>query len=66
MKWIEIDSRNLPNDEVLCANFKEKTYGYKEKLIGFIDLRNDVLICENKQERLVGVTHYIKISNFDL
>ena len=66
MKWIEIDVERWPNDEVLCANFKEKTYGYKEKLIGFIELRNDILICENEQERLEGVTHYIKISDFDL
>ena len=31
MTWFEIDINNLPEGEVLCANFNKRTYGYKTR-----------------------------------
>ena len=48
MKWIKIDKNNLPDKTVLCANFKPYTYGYEEKIIGFIGIENNIIKCENE------------------
>ena len=69
MKWILIDKNKLPHQEVLAANFKPKTYGYKEKIIGYFqsyDETNDVISCENSNEVLDNCTHYIDIDSFDI
>ena len=66
MKWIEINKKELPKTEVLVANFKPKTYGYSEKIIGYIYIENGIIICENEHEQLEGCTHYININQFDI
>jgi hypothetical protein len=67
MEWIEINKDELPSREVLAANFKPETYGYKEKLVGYIGLdENGILCCESDRELLENVTHFIDISKFDI
>tara|TARA_R110002096_G_scaffold289737_7_gene484016 strand:+ start:3935 stop:4144 length:210 start_codon:yes stop_codon:yes gene_type:complete len=66
IKWTKIDKKNLPEETVLAANFKPFTYGYTEKVIGYIHIENDVIICENGHEVLEGCTHYVKVNEFDV
>jgi hypothetical protein len=35
MQWRVIDKSSLPTKEVLAANFKRGSYGYKEKIVGY-------------------------------
>ena len=68
MEWIEIkDKNNLPEEEVLAANFAKGTFGYKEKIVGYLDLINDhghiVVICCGERIILSDITHYIKLQN---
>lgn len=67
MKWIKIDSKNLPEGEVLVANFKSGTYGYKEKVLGYLSIQNGYnLECNSESELLENPTHYIDIHSFDI
>jgi len=67
MEWIKLNKEKLPELEVLAANFKFQTFGYKEKCIGYLYLNNNgEIICENNHELLGGCTHYIPINDFDL
>lgn len=66
MEWIKIDKSNLPDNEVIAANFQILTYGYKEKLLGYISIQDDEIICENDNEILQNCTHYIDINKYDL
>ena len=66
MKWIELKIGNLPEDEVLAANFKPYNYVYKEKCIGCIHIENGDIICENEHEQLGGCTHYIDLNKHDI
>lgn len=66
MEWIKIDTDNLPKHEVLCANFEPRTYGYREKLIGYLSNENGDISCESESEMLEGCTHFIDINKFDL
>lgn len=68
MRWVEIDPNNLPENEVLAANFKKGTFGCKEKLIGFIGInkRSNEIICASDESELENVTHYIDIHKFDI
>ena len=65
MEWITIDINNLPEGEVLAANFKPYSYGYKEKLLGCIYEDTGIAICESSNEVLENCTHYIDIDKFD-
>jgi hypothetical protein len=64
--WIKLDKENLPEIEVLAANFKAKTYGYKEKCIGYLNEELGEISCENEHELLGGCTHYVPIHDYDL
>lgn len=66
MEWIKINKEILPEDEVLAANFLAETYGYKEKLIGYLQKDLEDIVCENEHEILSGCTHYIDIDKFDI
>ena len=66
MEWILIDKSNLPEGEILAANFKPRTYGYKEKLLGYLHITGDSITCENENEVLGNCTHYIDLNKFDL
>ena len=66
MEWIKIDEINLPEKNVLAANFMSGTYGYKEKLIGFLQKDSGDIICENEHEILGGCTHYIDLDKYDV
>ena len=69
MEWIKIDKENLYEDgEVLAANFTKKTYGYGEKIIGYLHVGDDTgeVCCENEYELLNGATHYININEHDV
>ena len=67
MEWQEIDKDNLPKGEVLAANFKAGSYGYKEKLLGYLYKGDEnYIIAESDNEQLENVTHYINLNNFDL
>lgn len=65
MEWIKLNKENLPEGEILAANFKVDTYGYKEKIIGYLYVNNDNVECDGG-EILENCTHYIDINNFDL
>ena len=65
MNWIEIPD-NIPEGEVLAANFKPRTYGYKEKNIGYLQLEgNGTVTCDGEGCILENCTHYIDINKFD-
>ena len=68
MQWIAVDENNLPEHEVLAANFMPDTFGYQEKMIGWIDKdnRDGYVFATSENERLDHVTHYIDINKFDL
>lgn len=71
MKWIPIDPNDIPEGEVLAANFDPNTYGYKEKIIGKISTAmgtsgKDRLLVENDHETLYHVTHYIIMDQYDI
>jgi hypothetical protein len=69
MKWIKIDPNNLPDREVLAGNFKQGTYGYTEKNLGYLVLsenRSEGVICDNENVELHNCTHYIDIHKFDI
>lgn len=67
MNWIKIDRNNLPKKEVLAANFQPGTYGYKEKIIGFVDESEEGFIgCESESELLENCTHYIDMNEHDI
>lgn len=67
MEWIKIDKDNLPEKKVLAANLKSGTYGYKEKLLGYLryDEVEEFISCESSNEVLDNCTHYIDINNHD-
>lgn len=68
MEWIKIDTNNLPEGEVLAANFAPRTYGYKEKVIGYLSqLEGEPRAqCESENEILENCTHYIPINDFNI
>lgn len=66
MEWIKLNKENLPEHEVLAANFKPRTYGYNEKLIGYLNYEDGEIVCENEHEVLEGCTHYIDINKHDV
>ena len=67
MEWIEIDKEKLPGKTILAANFKPFTYGYSEKVIGYLYLNEqDIIVCQNEHEVLENCTHLIYIDSFDV
>ena len=66
MVWIEIDPDNLVEVEVLAANFRPETYGYKEKLVGCLYVEDGIIMCDDGSTVLAGCTHYIKLDEFDI
>lgn len=66
INWNELDQLSLPKGIVLAANFQPKTYGYSEKIIGYIYEEGGVIKCENEYELLEGCTHYVKVNDFDV
>lgn len=68
MKWIELNHKQLPNKEVLAANFKKGTYGYKEKILGYLynDNKDNMIKCDSDVEILKNCTHYIDLNLYDL
>jgi len=66
MKWLKIDKDDLPGKKVLAANFTPRTYGYKEKIMGYLSLDTGDIVCENESEVLGGCTHYIDLDKFDI
>lgn len=61
---------NIPQGEVLAANFRPGGYGYKEKIIGSLRVETkayrQVLICEDEHQQLENCTHFIYINKFDI
>lgn len=69
MEWIPIDPENLPVGEVLAANFKVGSFGYREKMVGWlgnIRLNTSGVYCDSEGGTLNDVTHYIDIHKFDV
>jgi hypothetical protein len=65
--WTPIDRDNLPDHEVLAANFKEGSYGYKEKLIGYLEEYGDGIIGASSQDEVLeNITHFIDLKKHDL
>ena len=61
MEWISVKER-LPEKEVLAANFKPRSYGYKEYLIGYLsEYTNGTITAENNHEILENVTHWMPL-----
>ncbi len=64
--WIKIEPNHLPQGEVLAGNFRQGTYGFKEKLIGYVCLvHHSEIVCEAGSEVLENVTHFIDIHKED-
>lgn len=68
MEWQKIDPQALPLGEVLAANFEPRTYGYKEKLVGYLSLnrQHGYVSCIQDGVELTSCTHYIDIHKFDI
>ena len=67
MKW-EIIPEELPAGEVLAANFKKGTYGYKDKLVGrlYRSERDGSVSCDADSQIMENCTHYIEINKHDI
>jgi hypothetical protein len=66
MEWIKIDKDNLPTYEVLAGNFKSRSFGFREKIIGYLsESAEGGIQCENENQILYDCTHYIDIDNYD-
>ena len=66
MQWIKIDKDNLPKNDVLAGNFEKGTCSFGEKLIGWLGVDdNNVICCESNSEVLYDCTHYIDIHKFN-
>lgn len=65
MEWIKLNEK-LPEDEVLAANFRIGTYGYKEKLVGMVCIDDGVVTCDDGNVILKNCTHYIDLNQFDI
>lgn len=63
--WIKLHGHNEPDKEVLAANFAPDTYGYKEKLIGYIywDKVGEFYACETDGVILENCTHFIDLDS---
>ena len=62
MHWIKVTKENLPGKEVLALNYMKNTYGFKEKLLGYIyvdDESTSGFACEDEGQILQSVTHFI-------
>jgi len=66
MEWIEIDKNSLPENEVLAANFKKGSFGYKDKWIGYLRLEGAMVVCDFNDDILEDCTHYIDIDQHDI
>ena len=66
MKWIEIDKYNLPEGEVLIINLKERTYGYKEYILGYLSIDDDKVHAESECEILNKALNFISSSFIQL
>ena len=66
MKWIKLDITNLPEGEILAANFKKGSKEHNRKIVGFLHKRNDYIICENGRNLVEHCTHYIDINKIQL
>lgn len=68
IEWLDIEKDNLPEREVLAANFSKKSYGYGEKLVGrlYINEVFDYVTCEAEDTVLENCTHYVDIHKFDI
>ena len=60
-QWIEITELTKPNIEVVAINMKPGTYGYKEKLVGYIRYNENLgcFVCSDENTELRNVTHYL-------
>ena len=65
MEWIKLNINKLPDREVLTANFKKGSYGYREKMIGYVYKDGDKICCDGS-EMLENCTHYIEIDMHDI
>lgn len=70
--WVELTVDNRPEGEVLAANFKPRTHGYREKLVGYIGLQDyhadgsPHFFAQSDDVELDNVTHFIYLKHFDL
>ena len=65
MEWIKLDYGTMPTKEVLAGNFAKGTYGYKEKVMGYVNFDGQTFSCEGA-ELLENCTHYVDLSKFDI
>lgn len=66
MKWIEIDKDNLPEGEVLAANFHKGNFAYGKYLLGYLEKDEKDIWCECQCEILQDPTHYIDPENIEM
>lgn len=53
-EWVELKENNIPHHEVIALGFQN------EIIIGYINNKNGHFICENDNELLVNITHFMK------
>lgn len=68
MEWIKLHKDKLPEHKVLAANFKEGTYGYTKKILGYVYYHeyDDNFGCVDEHLMLENCTHYIDIDKYDI
>ena len=65
MKWIKIDKDNLPEHELLAANFDHRSTGYGCKMVGYLRRTGEDVTCWSGYDELDNCTHYIDIHKYD-
>jgi len=66
MGWVPIDKGNLPEKEILAANFRPGKTGYMCKNLGYLYIDGNSITCEGSQAKLYNCTHYIDLALFDI
>lgn len=56
----------LPEGEVLAGDFAPGTIGFKELLVGWLKEEGGIVYCDNDNDFLNSVTHYIPIHDIDI
>ena len=66
VKWHEVIPNQLPEGEVLAGDFAPGTIGFKELLVGWLKEEGGIVYCDNDNDFLNSVTHYIPIHDIDI
>lgn len=63
MHWRKIDPQNLPEKQVLAANFQKGSYSFRYKLVGRLFSEDNQVWCQTDFQSLEHGTHYVDIDD---